>query len=64
MRKRYLRPTSRTVGLLPAALLAESGNSGGYEDKPGQDDVIYEQRRRSMWDTNDWLNADKDKKEK
>lgn len=63
IKKQYIRPATCPVDLYCAGLLAESGGSTGYEDKPGEDDVIFEQRRRNIWDSNDWLNSGGDNKE-
>ena len=62
-KKKYLRPVICQIDLYCAGLLAESGGSTGYDEQPGQEGIIYDQRRRSIWDTNDWMTAGYDNKE-
>lgn len=62
-KNKYTQPATFSVDLRPTGLLETSGDSTGFEDKPGEDDVIYEQRRRNIWESNDWLKAGRDKKQ-
>ena len=63
-KKEYLRPLTCEIDIFSLGLLAVSGGTSGYEQQPGEDDVNFEQRRRNIWDADDWLKfgaEDKDK---
>ena len=64
-KKEYTNPSTSQSDLFSSGLLAVSGGTSGYEQQPGEDDVNFEQRRRNIWDADDWLKfgSDKDNKE-
>lgn len=57
MKKIYSQPLFEVKELFVGTPLAISGDTGDYENKPGQDNVEFESRRGG-WNSESWIETE------
>lgn len=52
--KKYVHPSTAVLFLEAEPLMTVSGDSAGFEEKSGENDVVYDSRRRG-WNCENWI---------